>query len=72
MEETVAAAIDRSCRVPCAVCRGECRDKTAFDKGQRDFYFYLTVFIPGKNLSGLYKKSESYKRNLYGELNKST
>jgi hypothetical protein len=26
-------------------------------KGQRDFYFYLTVFIPGKNLGGFIQKS---------------
>jgi hypothetical protein len=29
---------------------------TAFDKSQWDFYFYLTVFIPGKNLSGFIQK----------------
>jgi hypothetical protein len=45
---------DRSI-VPC-VCRGKCRDKRCLTKASEIFTFYLTVFIPGKNLSGFIQK----------------
>jgi hypothetical protein len=63
--ETVGTTIDRSI-VRCAVVKRRLTNPVRF------LLLYLTVLYQVKIWVVLYQKSKSYKRNLYGALNKST